>query len=264
MAKTIHSITKDFLSWFARPLLFSGLLLSIPAFYLLMMDELPMARTTGHALYACVALFIVLDMYIQYRKQGRHRPLKSELVLDAVIAVACLVCSLPLDLKWSTVEWLLRLALCAVILLRISMLVLRYVKPSHLVQIILLALFVLSAAGGGFYWLEPGVKSYADGVWLAFTTVATVGYGDMVPSTPASKIFAVFIVLLGYALFSVVTANIAVLFVGEEEEMFERELQLDIRALRQEVAALRQELHHRDAILRRLEHYINDRENSRI
>nr|WP_314860496.1 potassium channel family protein [uncultured Undibacterium sp.] len=92
----------------------------------------------------------------------------------------------------------------------------------------------------------PQVTSYADGVWLAFTTVATVGYGDIVPSTPASKIFAFFIVLLGYAMFSFVTANIAALFVGEEEEIFEQELHNDIRALHQEVAALREELRRRD------------------
>ena len=76
-----------------------------------------------------------------------------------------------------------------------------------------------------------------------FTTGATVGYGDLVPSTPASRIFAVFVVLLGYAVFSVVTASIVALFVGEDEKRFEKELHADIRSLRKEVAALRSELH---------------------
>ncbi len=93
------------------------------------------------------------------------------------------------------------------------------------------------------------MQNYADGVWLAFTTVATVGYGDIVPSTPASKIFAVFIVLLGYAMFSILTANIAALFVGEEEEVFERQLHEDIKALHQEVSALREELRLQDQLL---------------
>ena len=112
-----------------------------------------------------------------------------------------------------------------------------------------LALMMLSTAGAGFYWLEPNVHSYADGVWLAFTTVATVGYGDIVPSTPASKIFAVFIVLLGYAMFSIVTANIAALFVEEEEINLENELHADIRNLAGEVALLRSELRSRDLLL---------------
>jgi voltage-gated potassium channel len=42
--------------------------------------------------------------------------------------------------------------------------------------------------------------------------------------------------------FSIVTANIAALFVGEEEEIIERELHEDIRALHQEVVALREQL----------------------
>lgn len=86
------------------------------------------------------------------------------------------------------------------------------------------------------------MQNYPDGVWLAFTTIATVGYGDIVASTAASKVFAVFIVLLGYAMFSIVTANIAALFVGEADAKFERDLHNDIRALHAEVAALRKVL----------------------
>jgi voltage-gated potassium channel len=79
-------------------------------------------------------------------------------------------------------------------------------------------------------------------LWLAFVTVATVGYGDLFPTSAGARVFAVFIVLLGYALFSVVTATISAFFVGEDEQRFERELHADIRSLREEIAALRGEL----------------------
>jgi voltage-gated potassium channel len=115
--------------------------------------------------------------------------------------------------------------------------------PRHLLQILGISTGLMAIARAGFYWLEPKVLTYADGLWLAFITGATVGYGDLVPSTPASRIFAVFIVLLGYAIFSVVTASIAALFVGEDEKRFEKELHADIRSLRGEIAALRQEMH---------------------
>ena len=114
--------------------------------------------------------------------------------------------------------------------------------PDSGFQLLAIALLMLALSGGGFYWLEPNVHSYADGLWLAFTTGATVGFGDIVPTTPASRIFAGFIVLLGYALFSVVTASISALFVTKDEQRFERELHGDIRALRKEIDALRAEL----------------------
>ncbi len=109
-------------------------------------------------------------------------------------------------------------------------------------HILLAAVGLFAIAGLGFYWLEPQVTSYADGLWLAFITGATVGYGDLVPTTAASRVFAVFIVLLGYAVFSIVTATISALFIGEDEKRFEHELHADIRALRTEIATLREQI----------------------
>ena len=248
-------LTQKFVTWLSRPILLAGLLLSIPAFYLLLDGEGESTRLAGHALYAVSALLMSVDTFLQWRKHRHQQRRSGKMMLDIAIIVACLVSSFPSELHWGVLEWLLRLGLCSVILLRIAMLVLQYMKPSYLIKLIFSALFMLTSAGAGFYWLEPTVLSYADGVWLAFSTVATVGYGDIVPSTAASKIFAVFIVLLGYAMFSIVTANIAALFVGEEEAGFERELHGDIRALHQEVAALRRELRAQDA---QMSSYIHD------
>lgn len=203
----------------------------------------------GHLLYGLVALILLIDTVWQWHLHRRHQTKHGKLILDVIIMFGCIVSVVPTETQWSILEWLFRLGLCAVILLRIATLVLQHMQPSHLMQVIVLAIIMLSTAGAGFYWLEPKVQNYADGVWLAFTTVATVGYGDIVPSTPASKIFAVFIVLLGYAMFSIVTANIAALFVGEEEEVFERQLHEDIKALHQEVSALREELRLQDQLL---------------
>ena len=73
-----------------------------------------------------------------------------------------------------------------------------------------------------------------------------MGYGDIVPSTPASKIFSVFVVMLGYGVVSLVTAAIATRWVEDEERLIEREVLRDMHrqmdALRQEVAGLREEV----------------------
>ena len=94
--------------------------------------------------------------------------------------------------------------------------------------------------GAGFWMLEPQVITLQDGLWLAFTTAATVGYGDMVPHTHAGRVFAAMMVLLGLSVLSLVTASLAAIFVEQEvqdevhteERKIEHELMLEIRALR--------------------------------
>lgn len=105
-----------------------------------------------------------------------------------------------------------------------------------------LAWLILLMGGVGFWWLDPHVKTLGDGLWLAFTTAATVGYGDLVPSTHVSRAFSVVVVLLGLAVLSMVTASLTALFVEreveEEERKIERDLMHEIRLLRTEVRAL--------------------------
>jgi voltage-gated potassium channel len=109
---------------------------------------------------------------------------------------------------------------------------------------LVLAMLILLLGGVGFWWLDPKVETLSDGLWLAFTTAATVGYGDLVPSTHASRGFSVVVVLLGLAVLSLVTASLAAIFVerevDEEERQIERDLIREIRLVRAEVQALRE------------------------
>lgn len=231
------------LSWPARPVLLAALILSIPAFYLILSGPDSFYRHAGHALYAAVAILLGMNIFAR-----RHTAAPADAhgaTLDMLILLGALASAWPTDAPWTVSEWIVRLAYCGIVFIRIAMLLAKYILPHRLLQICALAVFMLAIAGAGFFWLEPKVQSYADGVWLAFVTGATVGYGDLVPSTPASRIFAVFIVLLGYALFSVVTASIAALLIGEDEKRLRRELHADMRILRAEIGALRAEL--RDA-----------------
>jgi voltage-gated potassium channel len=238
---------------FARPWLLAGLLLSIPAFYLVLAAPKTPYRDVGRILYALVVVLLAWDFAQEIKRSRRFltvwRSLPTHLLsqvpshfLEIFIVLGALLSVWQANSIWSETEWLLRLGFCGIIFIRLTMLLSIFVVPNRLSQILSLAVLMLGAAGGGFYWLEPKVGSYADGIWLAFTTVSTVGYGDIVPSTPAARVFAVFIVLLGYALFSIVTASIAALFIGEDEKRLERELHADIRALRKEVIALREDL----------------------
>ncbi|MDO8252678.1 MAG: potassium channel family protein, partial [Rhodoferax sp.] len=111
-----------------------------------------------------------------------------------------------------------------------------------LIYSLLLCLLILGLGGVGFWILEPSALTLSDGLWLAFTTAATVGYGDIVPSTHASRMFSVLVVLLGLAVLSLVTASVAAMFVETEERQIERDLMHEIGALRLEVRSLHEEL----------------------
>jgi voltage-gated potassium channel len=106
-----------------------------------------------------------------------------------------------------------------------------------------LCLLLISGGGLGFWLLEPRAHSFSDGLWLAFTTAATVGYGDIVPSTHASRMFAAFLVLIGLAVLSLVTASVAAIFVGTEERKIEHDLLREIGSLSAEVRSLSERLH---------------------
>ena len=94
--------------------------------------------------------------------------------------------------------------------------------------------------------IDPNIHTLSDGLWLAFTTAATVGFGDVVPSTHASRAFSVIVVLLGLAVLSLVTASLSAIFVEQEVEAEERQIEKDlmheIRHLRHEVTDLRREI----------------------
>ena len=221
-----------------RPVLFVALVLSIPAFYLLLDGADARLRGIGSVLYGLTALLVGIDLWC---RRGVQTDWRITLV-DAGLLLGALASAWPTSTQWSELEWWLRLTYSAIVFLRFPTLLAPWALPKHLMQIIALSVVLLALAGAGFYWLEPRVLTYADGLWLAFITGATVGYGDLVPSTHASRVFAVFIVLLGYAIFSVITASIAALFVGEDEKHFQQELHTDIRALRHEITTLRNEL----------------------
>lgn len=106
-----------------------------------------------------------------------------------------------------------------------------------------LAALLLVACGVVYSLVEPRTPTVFDGLWLAFTTAATVGYGDVVPTSAAGKLFSVVVVLIGFAVLSLVTASIAALWVESSERSIEQEILRDlhgrIQVLSNEIASLR-------------------------
>lgn len=68
---------------------------------------------------------------------------------------------------------------------------------------------------------DGSIEDFGDALWWAATTVTTVGYGDTFPVTSEGRAVAVFLMVLGIALFGMLTASIAAYFVegaGKSEQ----------------------------------------------
>jgi len=68
--------------------------------------------------------------------------------------------------------------------------------------------------GTGMYLLEhgqnPQFTAMQDGLWWAFVTLTTVGYGDIVPITSGGRIVAIITMVFGIVVYSLIIANVTV------------------------------------------------------
>ena len=75
-----------------------------------------------------------------------------------------------------------------------------------------------------FYFTEAGknkdITGVFDAVWWAFSTVTTVGYGDLVPATVAGRVISIFLMLMGTGLFVAHTALLANAFLDKKFMIF--------------------------------------------
>ncbi|MEK8045568.1 potassium channel family protein [Ideonella margarita] len=220
------------------------LLLTVPAFYadLLQAGASPLADAT----YLVAALVVAAGLW--HVGRASHRPLEHALgnPTDLLLVTGLVLAAALPSSQVSSAALGLRLLVAFGTLLRMVWATQHLITRGGLTYLLTMAVGVLLLCGLGFWWLEPTVHTLGDGLWLAFTTAATVGYGDVVPTTPAAKIFSVFVVLLGFGVLTLVTAAIATSWVETEERRIEREIMRDMRremaSVRHELVALRREL----------------------
>lgn len=219
-------------------IMLSFALVAVVAFYLVEVETQPQLRAIGRLLeWAVLLAFAAELLWMLAVTRQKVRYLLGNW-LDVLIVTAAALTVTGYDTDWVAVARLLRVAMIAMVLARAFTELRTMFSPGGLPYIFGFAVIAMLAAGAGFYWLDPAVHTYSEGLWLAFVTAATVGYGDVVPTTPASRILAVVIVVIGLALLSTVTATVAALLIGEDEKIMRKEMHQDIRRLREEVAQM--------------------------
>jgi voltage-gated potassium channel len=122
---------------------------------------------------------------------------------------------------------------------------------------------VLIAVGVGFLVRAIAPKDFhsvGEGIWWATVTLATVGYGDVVPTTPWGRVVGSFVIVLGVTFLAFLTATVTSMFVsGEQREERERLLGLRDESEEQTRVLVRRLDERMTAIEAKLDRLLDDR-----
>ncbi|WP_255560075.1 potassium channel family protein [Salinibacterium sp. M195] len=86
------------------------------------------------------------------------------------------------------------------------------------------------------------ITNLGDGIWWAFVTITTVGYGDIYPATTLGRVIAAGVMVAGIALLGVVTATLAswiVERVAAQDELSHVATRREVTDLTKQVAELK-------------------------
>jgi voltage-gated potassium channel len=112
----------------------------------------------------------------------------------------------------------LRLLVMFSLLLQVSGTARRILSKNHLGTTLLIGFILIIFAGFLIAGIDPAIDTPWEGIWWAWVTVTTVGYGDLVPVSPVGRLFASVLILMGIAIFSLLTANFSAFFVSRDEK----------------------------------------------
>ena len=95
------------------------------------------------------------------------------------------------------------------------------IKHDEEFHILLVLLLTFLIGGTYFYWHVEG-WSVVDALYFCFMTMSTIGYGDLVPTTPLSKIFTIIYSILTIGLFVAIASKLVIVLVSRKKEAHER------------------------------------------
>jgi voltage-gated potassium channel len=122
----------------------------------------------------------------------------------------------------------------------------RVLDPDAFPFVALAVVLVVTIGGAALYLieLEPNGTSVFDALWWAVTTVTTVGYGDIVPTTPAGRAVAAIVMIVGVTFTSLLTAQIAAHLSRTGQRRADGEVAVQIHRLNAKLDLLVEQLAH--------------------
>jgi voltage-gated potassium channel len=217
-------------------------------------DERPRARNWGRFFEApmlFLAVWIIIEWYLTAKGQYPERwtIITNWVIWLFFLVETCLLTSLVRDKRrYLATNWInlliiavgvpliwdnqpytgalrsLRILLLLGIFLEMSSTIRQMLRANNIGITLLASLVVVVMAGISIAVIDPAIATPWDGIWWAWVTVTTVGYGDIVPESPQGRVFGGLLMVLGLGLFSLMTASFSAFLISrEEEKVIERE-----------------------------------------
>ena len=161
----------------------------------------------------CIVLLI--EFFKRFFKAENKRQFFLRNWLELIAAIPFDLIMLPFALNYARFLRLLRvlkfikvIALFSQFLETIDV----FLKKTHLDEVFGITLLVVLASTLGLYLFDPSINSLFDSLWFVLSTITTVGYGDILPSSGVGKIIGLIILIIGVLLFSAITGAMATYF----------------------------------------------------
>jgi voltage-gated potassium channel len=111
----------------------------------------------------------------------------------------------------------LRLLLVVNLLISVSDTLRTFLTRNQLGATLLITTVFTMMAGLILHGVDANIKSAADGIWWAWVTLTSVGYGDVVPTSLLGRLIGVIVMVVGMAFSALLTASILSLLLSEQE-----------------------------------------------
>ena len=205
-----------------------------------------------------VWLFFVLETILLTSLVGnRIRYLRSNWMNLIIISVG-------IPLLWGGGTYVaalrsLRVLLVVPLLLSSTVTIRKVLSRNYLGTVLLVALAFTLMSGLIIAGIDPSIENMWQGIWWAWVTVATVGYGDVVPQSVAGKVFGAVVILFGVGFFSLLTASFSAYFVSRGEVEIEEEEVEEISQLKD----IERRISAMEKTLLRIEHRLNENQDDK-
>jgi voltage-gated potassium channel len=198
---------------------------------------------------AVLTFFIVVYLLELILVKNRQRFILYNWFFPLIIVLGIVVLSLPTSFQ--KVINHARLLLALYIMLPSLRRVLNFFFDGELRTTILGAGIIVMFFGVLIAGVDPAVKNIGEGMWWALATVSTIGYGDIVPVSPLGRVLGVILVVLGLAIFVIITANILAFVLQREHKKLAKE-ESNVEALLVEMKELKDQQYRQAHLLQKL------------